>query len=423
MKKGKQLMVSFLAAAGTVFLLSACGAKEAPPAGVQEGATETAAAPDMAWTSESGKEEGGAGESAAGESGGTIKLGVLAPLTGTNAEYGKGFEVGMGMAVDRINAEGGVNGYLLELVIKDSKGDQKESSDLARQFADDEEIFAILGDFTSGSCMANAAIVDEAGLVQLSPTASNPQYAPMSEYCFGIMGLQSAEAPFAAEYLLQKYAKASNVGVIYINSDWGTSAFGNFEAKAEEIGLNIVESVNYVQDEKDFSSLITKLQAADPDYVIIMDQGAVPQIINQIRGAGWDVPLAALGPGTSQQLIDQTGENSEGLLITSPFFFDPQDAQLMAWKEEFVSKSGFEPTIHPACAFDTVYLIAEAIKAIGDKEVTREAIRDELARVSYVGVTGPIQFTENGDINRKYMICGVENKEYVIKEGFAYSEE
>ncbi|WRS26316.1 ABC transporter substrate-binding protein [Oscillospiraceae bacterium MB08-C2-2] len=353
---------------------------------------------------------------------GTIKLGVLAPLTGTNAEYGKGFEVGMKMAVDKINAAGGANGYQLELVVKDSKGDAKESSDLARQFADDESVLAILGDFTSGSCMANAPIVDEAGIVQLSPTASNPDYAAMSPYCFSIMGRQDGEAPFYAKYILQKYMGMKKVGVIYINSDWGQSCYDNFKKEADAIGLEIVETVSYVQDEKDFSSLITKLKAANPEVIAIMDQGAVPQVINQIRGTGWDIPITTLGPGTSQQLLDLAGANAEGLLLTSPFFFNEDDKDLMAWKEEFVSKAGFQPTIHPACAYDTVNLIAAAIEASGDGEVTRQTIRDNLAAVEMTGVTGPIKFNEAGDITRQYLICGVENGKYVIKEGFDYSK-
>lgn len=351
-----------------------------------------------------------------------IKLGVLAPLTGTNAEYGKGFEVGMQMAVDKINAEGGVNGYSLELVVRDSKGDQKESSDLARQFADDPSIYAILGDFTSGCCMANAPIVDAAGLVQLSPTASNPDYAGMSDYAFSIMGRQDGEAPFFAKYIIQKYLGLNKVGVIYINSDWGASSYSNFKAEADRIGLDIVSSVNYVQDEKDFSSLITRLRAADPEVVLILDQGAVPQIINQIRGAGWGVQLATLGPGTSEQLIDLAGKNAEGLVLSTPFFFDEDDADLMAWRNEFVERAGFEPTIHPVCAYDTVYLIEAAISAIGDGKVTRQAIRDNLAKVSINGVSGPLKFNPTGDLTREYMICAVEDGKYVVKAGFDYAK-
>ena len=355
---------------------------------------------------------------------GTLKLGVLAPLTGTNAEYGKGFQVGMQMAVDRINASGGANGYKLELVIRDSKGDPKESSDLARQFGDDDSIYAILGDFTSGCCMANAPIVDAAGIVQLSPTASHPDYASMSPYCFGIMGRQDGEAPFYAKYILSKFMGLKSVGIIYINSDWGKSCFDNFKKTADEIGLNIAVAVNYVQDERDFTSLITRLRSTpNVEAVGIMDQGAVALVINQIRGMNWDIPITTLGPGTSQQILNLCGKNAEGLLLTSPFFFDENNKDLMAWKTEFVSKSGFEPTIHPACAFDTVYLIAKAIEACGTNPVTRKAIRDNLQNVQYTGVTGPIKFNPSGDITRRYMICGVENGKYVVKKGFDYASQ
>lgn len=374
-------------------------------------------------SSSSSSTSGSSSSAAASEEKSTIKFGVLAPLTGTNAEYGTGFQVATQMAVDKINAAGGVNGHMLELEVKDSKGDTKESSDLARMLADDEEIMAIIGDFTSSACMANAPIVDEAGIVQLSPTASNPDYAGLSDYCFSIMGRQDGEAPFFAKYVIGRYMGLSKVGVIYINSDWGVSCYDNFAAQCEKEGIEIVEAVNYVQDEKDFSSLITKLKAADPEVIIIMDQGAVPQIINQIRGSGWtDVPLTTLGPGTSEQMLDLVGENGEGLLLTSPFFFDPDDEELMEWKAEFAEKAGFEPTVHPVCAYDCVYLLAAAIEACGD-DITRQNIRDNLAAVEITGVTGPIKFNENGDITRQYLICGVENGEYVIEEGFDYSAE
>lgn len=362
----------------------------------------------------------GGGAEAKGSSAGekVLKLGVLAPLTGTNAEYGKGFQVGMQMRVDRLNAAGGVNGYTFELVIRDSKGDAKESSDLARQFADDHEIYAILGDFTSGACMANAPIVDEAGIVQLSPSASNPSYASMSPYCFSIMGRQDSEAPFYARYLYNK-AGIKSVGIVYINSDWGKSSYDNFSMEANRIGLKMPVVVNYVQDEKDFSSLITRLRADRTiEMVLIMDQGAVPQVVNQIRGSGWDIPLATLGPGTSQQLLDLAGRNAENMLVSTPFFFDEGSPDQMNWKREFVSKAGFEPTVHPVCAYDTVTLIAEAVKLCGNETVTRKAIRDNLEKVSVVGVTGPIKFNPEGDITRQYMMCQAQNGKWVIISGF-----
>jgi branched-chain amino acid transport system substrate-binding protein len=352
-----------------------------------------------------------------------IKLGGLAPITGTNAEFGRDFRVGWQMAVDKINAAGGINGNKLELVIRDSKGDPRESSDLARQFADDEEIYAILGDFTSGACMANAPIVDEAGIVQLSPTASNPDYAPLSPYCFTISGRMDVEGPFYAKYLLQKYMGLTTVGVMYVNSDWGNSAFSNFKAEADKIGLKVPVAVNYVADEKDFSSLITRIRSTPGvEAVCIMDQGAVPQIINQIRAAGWDIPLTTSGGNLNLQILNLCGKNAEGLILTSSFMLDENNPEHAAWKKEYMSYTNTEPSSFPCAAYDTVRCIAEAIRMCGNN-VTRKAIRDNLARVSINGLIGPIKFNAAGDINRHIMICGVENGRYVIKKGYDYSME
>ena len=351
-----------------------------------------------------------------------VKFGLLAPLTGTNAEYGKGFQIATQMAIDEINAAGGVNGYKLAIEVADSKGDQKESSDLARKFGDNKEIKAIIGDFASGACMANAPIVDAAGIVQLSPTASNPDYAGMSPYTFSIMGRQDAEAPFFAKYIIDKYLGAKSVALIYINSDWGVASHDNFVKGAEEVGLNIVAEANYVQDEKDFSSVLLKLKAADPEVLVIFDQGAVPQIVNQVAQLDWDVQITTLGPGTSQQILDLCGKNAEGLITSTPFFFDPESEAQTAWKKTFKEKAGFEPTVHPVVAYDCVYLLAKAIEMIGDGEVSRDAIRDNLQKAEIEGLAGPIKFSEAGDISRQYLICAVENGQFVIKEGYDYSK-
>ena len=100
--------------------------------------------------------------------------------------------------------------------------------------------------------------------------------------------------------------------------------------------------------------------------------------------------------------------------------FRSADPKLVAWKDEFVSKAGFEPTVHPAVAYDCVYLLEDAILRSGDK-VTRQSIRDNLASGNVTGITGPLKFNKTGDITRVYMICAVENGEYVVKEGFEYS--
>ena len=360
--------------------------------------------------------------SAAAMAEGTIKLGGLAPLTGNYAEYGKGFQIGWQMAIDDIAAQGGVNGYNFEIDVKDSQGDAVVSSTLATDFAEDDDIAAILGDFTSGACKANSEIGDRYGRVQLSPTASASDYAGMSPYCFSIMGRQDGEAPFLAKYVLQKYLGAQKVAIVRVDSDWGLSCYDNFKAAADEIGLEVAIEEKYKADETDFSSIITKVKSEDPDVLVVMDQGvAVASVFNAADAAGWDVTHVALGPGTSEQVVGMLTDPAN-IIVTSPFFFDPDNAELTAWKDRFVELAGFQPTVHPACAYDTIMLIANAVSQI-EGEVTREAICEKLTGMEYTGVTGRIKFNENGDITRDYMICGTKDGAWVVLEGFEYGQE
>ncbi|MFC2594230.1 MAG: ABC transporter substrate-binding protein, partial [Fretibacterium sp.] len=117
------------------------------------------------------------------------------------------------------------------------------------------------------------------------------------------------------------------------------------------------------------------------------------------------------------------GKNAEGLVLTSFFFFDPKKPELIAWKDEFVSKAGFEPTAYPGNAYDCVLMLAEAIKNIGDDKVTRQTIRDSLARTEIVGISGPIHFDETGGVVRKYLIFQIEDGKYVLRKGYDYANE
>ena len=156
--------------------------------------------------------------------------------------------------------------------------------------------------------------------------------------------------------------------------------------------------------------------------LVVLDQGLpVSAIFNAADSAGWESTALRARPGTSEQLLGQLIDPNN-LIVTSPFFFDPDNATLNEWKEKFAEEAGFQPTVHPACAYDTAYLIAAAIEAIGDGEVTRDAINDALKVIEFTGLTGRIQFEEAGDISRDYLICGVVDSQWKVLEGFDYSQ-
>ena len=339
-----------------------------------------------------------------------LHFGGLAPLTGNYAEYGKGFKYAWEKAIQEINDAGGVNGYTFDIDVRDSQGDAVVSSTLATEFAENDDIVVILGDFTSSCCLANTEIIDRYGITQLSPTCSSPLFCPGSTYNFSINGVTDVEAKFGAKYIVGEYMGAKSVGIIRVDSDWGLSTSENFMAQCEKEGIEVVAEEKYRSDEQDFSSIITKVKAANPEALMILDQGtAVSAICNACDSIGWDVPRVDIGASTSQQVADQLAQKGN-LLTTSPFFLDQTNETLVKWQQEFEADLGWTPTCHPVYARDTVYLIRQAVEQIGDGKVDRQAIRDQLDGMTMDGYSGLIVFNEDGSITRRmYYICAVND--------------
>jgi branched-chain amino acid transport system substrate-binding protein len=358
------------------------------------------------------------------EEAGVIKIGVAAPITGNYAEYGIGFDVATTIAAEEINANGGINGKQIELVTMDSKGDAKEATAIARQFSENEEIMAVVGDFSSTCCMAAAPIYDEAGLSQVSPTASNPDYPDMSKYMFTVMGAQTAEAPFMAKQVLGQYLEGiESIGVIYLNNDWGVAAKQYLIETAKATGIDVVAEESHVDGEKDFTAVLAKVQQSNPDAIVLVtfyNETAI--IANQTAQMGWDVQLTAVGPGASQQIIDLGGQNVEGLIADTMFFVtEDSSEEAISFRDKFEEKAGFTLNMHSACAYDALKMVAAAMENC--ETITRDAVQEELiAMADFEGVTGPIQFQENGSVLRKYLIVEVENGEWVAKTDYDYYE-
>src|SRR5512144_694699 len=203
-----------------------------------------------------------------GWAGEPIYVGLSAPLTGNYSEYGTNWKKAMDIAIEKINAKGGIKGRPLQLVAEDSKSDPKDSAQIAQKLSSDPKIVATIGDFTSTACMAAQPIYDRAGVVQLSPTASHPEFAPKSQWSFGIIGTQAEEGAFMADYTVKKDGK-KKIAVLYINNDWGIAAQQQYIKRAKEDGGDIVAVENYFDRDKDFTAVLTKLRGSKPDALYI----------------------------------------------------------------------------------------------------------------------------------------------------------
>jgi len=353
----------------------------------------------------------GAQEGAGGSD--TIHIALTAPITGDYAEYGVNFRRSVEMAMDEINKDGGVLGKQFTLSVGDSKGDPKESANLAQKWTSDATIVAEIGDFTSTCCLAAQPIYDRAGMVQLSPTASHTKFAPGSEWSFSIVGTQAYEQPFMADFAHDDLG-FKNIAILYINNDWGVDTQKFFKESFEKLGGDVVAEESFFQGEKDFKAALTKLKQSHPDalYMAAMyNDGAL--ISKQREALGWDIPV--LGPSSlySSQLIELGGSAVNGLYTNVSFFAKDPDPRIQAYVTGFEERYGATPNFHAALAYDAMYILADAIKKAGSTD--RKAIRDALAQEkNFKGLTGEITFTENGDAIKSYKAVEVKKGDFEL---------
>ncbi|MEA5049973.1 MAG: ABC transporter substrate-binding protein [Oscillospiraceae bacterium] len=350
-----------------------------------------------------------------------IKIGLSTPLTGNFAENGTGTQIAVQMAVDEINAAGGINGRNLEVVVEDSKGDATQSTQIATMFTEDDSIVAEIGDFTSGCCIAAAPIYEEAGMVQLSPTASNPDYTLQGDYMFSIFGKTTDESKFIADYLLNKYMQAKDVAVIYLNSDWGVEANELLTGYCADNSINVVADESVMETEKDFSALLTKIRQTNPDSIMLLmgyDSGAVA--VKQIKQMDWDVKVAISGLAYSDQLIQLGGADVEGVLSEIGFVIDETNPDMMKFATEFQDKAGFAPNMMMTCAYDAVNMLATAMKNC--ETVDRESVYQALLAVKgFEGLTGPKEWNSDRTITQKnFKIVTIENGAWKVLTDESY---
>ncbi|MGL5435620.1 MAG: ABC transporter substrate-binding protein [Lachnospiraceae bacterium] len=398
----KKLLSLGIAATMATTLLTGCGSK--PAASTDSGTTGTTTETTMA-DSETGQSDGAA-------SGDPIRIGGIAAVTGDKAEMGESFWRSWQLAIDQVNAAGGVLGRPVELVLEDSKADPKEAVELTKKMGDDDSIVAVLGPMTSSEAIACAPVFEEYNMVELSPCASNNQYAPMSDYAFTVAGKMDAEMPYLVERGVHEYLEAKSIGVIWVNDDWGASAYKSTEEGCALYDIEITDAESFVSGEKDFTAILTKIRQTNPDYLMLVTQatdGAL--ILNQVKAMGWDIPIIGAGAMYSNQVILLAGDAAENLVASAAFFLSEEDSVAWDYATQFYDGAGFYPTIHGPLSYDATLLLCAAIEKAGTTD--RQAIRDALAVTTDQDVTGllagPYTFTEDGDIIRAYCLVKVQD--------------
>ena len=347
----------------------------------------------------------------------TIKFGLVAPLSGNNGAYGTKQEKGYELALEEINAAGGVLGAKLELETYDDGGDASTAANGAQKFADDDSIMAIGGSCLTSCTAAMLPITGDAEMAQLVVSSSAKSLTGISDYFFRMAVQDAAVGPQIANQFT-KMGKTKAV-TMYCNNDYGSGLKDSFNAQFEANGGQILNSIPYQATDQDFAAILTTVKSLDPDCIALCGtttDGAL--IIKQARQMGIEAVIMGQPGLYSQNVIDIAGDASEGLLCSGVFVADGADEK----GQEFVTKYGEKyngevPDGFAALAYDQMYVLADAAERAmeaNDGELTRQTLADALKETNYEGVTGTVNFDENGDWVRDYLTLTVKDGKYVL---------
>lgn len=325
----------------------------------------------------------------------TIKIALAGPVTGDVSQYGDMQMTGGQMAIQRINAAGGVNGKQLEAVIYDDACDPKQAVAVANKIVNDG-IHFVLGHLCSSSTQPASDIYEDAHILMITAASTSPEITTRGlKMVFRTIGLDSHQGPTAGNFIADRI-KPQNVAIIHDKQQYGEGIATAVKQTLAQRGINVAMFEGISKGDKDFSALIAKLQQAGIDFVYY--GGYHPElglILRQSLEKGFKAQF--MGPeGVGNADISAiAGTGSEGLLVTLPPSFDKNPSN-QALAEAFKTQGKDPSGAFVLTSYAAVQIMADAMKATGGTDTQK--IQQHLRSTTFDTPIGSIAFDDKGDL-------------------------
>jgi len=329
-----------------------------------------------------------------------LKIGHVAPLTGGIAHLGKDNENGARMAIEEINAAGGVKlgdkTYKLELVAEDDKADPKEGT-LAAQKIVDSGAVAVVGHLNSGTSIPASKIYSDAGMTQITPSATNPKLTEQGfKTTFRVVANDNQQGAVLANYA-NDALKAKTIAIIDDRTAYGQGLADVVERTAKEKGIKIVAREFTNDKATDFNAILTKVRATKPDVIMYggMDATAAP-MAKQMKQLGIKAPLLAGDGACSPEFIKLAGDAAGSLHCSQAGEAVEKLSKGADFVANYKKRFNSDVQLYSPYSYDAVFVIVDAAKRAGKGD--RASITAAMPATSYPGLTGLVAFDEKGDI-------------------------
>ena len=329
----------------------------------------------------------------------TVKIGNVAPLTGPNAHLGKDNENGARLAVEEVNAKGLViNGkkITLEFVGEDDASDPKQGTQVAQKLVD-QKVVAVVGHLNSGVSIPASKIYSEAGIAQISPSSTNPDYTNQGfKTTFRLVGTDAQQGPVLAKYTLEKL-NAKNIAIVDDSTQYGKGLADQFEKTILASGAKVVIHEATNDKATDFKAILTNIKSKKPDVILYggMDATGGP-FAKQAKELGITAKIIGGDGICSPTLAQLAGDAAENVICSTVGVPKEGLANGEAFIKKYEERFKSQVEIYSPMAYDAVMIIVEAMKRANSTEAS--AILGALPATDYNGLSGHITFDSKGDL-------------------------
>ncbi|WP_042887065.1 branched-chain amino acid ABC transporter substrate-binding protein [Cupriavidus necator] len=366
--------------AAAVALVAACGKKEEKPADAASSAP-AAAAP------------------AAGGGEVVVKIGHVAPLTGGIAHLGKDNENGARLAVEDVNKAGlelGGKKIKLELVGEDDAADPKTGTSVAQKLVD-AKVVAVVGHLNSGTSIPASKIYSDAGIVQISPSATNPDYTKQGfKTTYRVVATDAQQGPALANYAT-KSLHAKSVAIVDDATAYGKGLADEFEKTAKAAGVNVVAREATNDKATDFKAILTKIKGKKPDVIMYggMDATGGP-FAKQAKELGIGAKIVGGDGVCTDKVAELAGDAVSNIICSEAGLALSKMEQGADFEKKYKARFNAPVQIYAPFTYDAVMVIVDAMKRANSAEPA--AILAEMPKTNYKGMIGNIAFDEKGDM-------------------------
>jgi branched-chain amino acid transport system substrate-binding protein len=352
----------------------------------------------------------------------TYKIGGIFAITGTQSFLGDPEKKSMEMVVEEINAQGGIDGRLLEAVIYDTEGDPQKTNLFATKLISNDNVLAIVGPSLTPTTLAIVPIAEKEKVPLISCAAGIKITEPIKPWVFKTA--QNDVLAVAAIYEHMQKQNLKKVGILTVENAFGESGKEQLEAQAAKFGIEIVQAETFGAKDTDMTAQLTKVRSAQPQAIICWGTNPGPAVIaKNIQQMNIKVPLYQSHGVASPKFLELAGDAAEGIFLPAGKILvaqqlpetDPQKAVLLKYIGDYEKRYQMTASSFGGYAYDAMQLLAKALRGSdGNKEKVREAL-EKLK--GHVGVTGTFNFSpqdHNGLGTDAFVMVQIQNGKWKL---------